>query len=236
MQGKTVFISGASGGIGAGAARAFGKAGANVVLGARRFDRVEEIATEIQQTGGTALAVELDVTDFDSCKNAIQQVESRFGTLDLLINNAGFLGARVPFGDYPVADMMQSLQVNVAGTFQMTRCALPLLKQAPLGIVIGISSYLGRAGLPDCAGYIAGKFGVEGLTQALASEEEGGTIAAVTLAPGMVATDMLKNYLGQENLDEYLTPTQVGEAMVRCASELTAKNNGDILSIEAWLS
>ena len=235
MNTETILITGASGGIGAGMARAFAAAGWNVVAAARREAPLQALVEESTSRGESMSYQVADIADEASCRALAQRCKDTYGGLDVLINNAGYLGPRVPVDAYDSASFLMSLKVNILGSFQMTRECLPLLRASSRGRVVSISSYLGRHALPDCAGYVAGKFGVEGVTQVIHAEEEKNGIVSVSLAPGMVATDMLKNYLGNEDVSEYRTPLSVGEAAVRCINALSSEHGGLKLDIDPWM-
>lgn len=230
-----VLVTGASGGIGAAIAEAYAEEGAHVVLAARRESELEKRVASIRRSGGTATAIPLDITDRSACEFAVAKTVELYGGLDVLINNAGYLGPRVSIEKYDSESLLRSLEVNVLGTFQMIQAALPVLRDSTHPRILSMSSYLGRHGLPDCVGYIAGKFGVEGLTQALHAELEGTSIIPVSLAPGMVATEMLRTYLGQEDVSEFRSPREVGLGVVRMAESLTLEHAGHQLEIDPWL-
>jgi len=216
-------------------ATAFAKEGWNVVIAARREAPLRALAQELSDEGGQVSWAVLDIAQESSCKNIARTCKETYGGLDVLINNAGFLGPRVSLENYDSEAFLTSMKVNVLGTFQMVRECLPLLRESPRGRVVNISSYLGRHALPDCAGYVAGKFGVEGVTQVLHAEEETNGIVSVSLAPGMVATDMLRTYLGDEDVSTYRSPNSVGEAAVRCINELNQEHGGQKLDIDPWM-
>ena len=117
----------------------------------------------------------------------------------------------------------------------MTRAAMPALLKAPSGGIINMSSYLGRHGLPDCVGYVAAKFGVEGFTQGVAQEVQDTDLAVISLAPGMVATDMLRSYLQDDDVSSFLPPNRVGEGVARLFAGLRKAHNGMKLDLEPWL-
>ena len=232
---ETVLVTGASGGIGSGMASAFAAAGWNVVIAARRENMLRSLAENLRSSGCSVHALPLDITSEEGCNAASRIVQEKFGGLDLLINNAGYLGPRAPLSDISSAEMLRSLQVNVLGTFQMIRSFLPQLQRAENGRIINISSYLGRHALPDCAAYVAGKFGLEGITQAVHEEEKENGIICVSLGPGMVATDMLRNYLGEEDVSMHRSPQAVGEATVRLANSLGINHAGQKLDLDPWI-
>ena len=232
MSRETIFITGASAGIGAAMATSFAAAGWNVAMAARRIHLLEEVKAQMRIGADNVCCIETDISDLASCQKAINQAVERFGGVDVLVNNTGYLGPRTSIGTYDPGSFLQSLKVNILGTFQMIQTALPHVRNSSRGRIVSISSYLGRNGLPDCAGYVAGKFGVEGVTQALHHEEHGNGIVAVTLAPGMVATEMLQNYLDEEDVSEYRSPQSVGTAAVRCITALDDSHAGAQLDID----
>ena len=129
LAGTTALVTGASSGIGASTARRLAEDGASVALVARRRDRLEALAAEIDQAGGTALVVEADITDRTQAEAAVQQAVERFGRLDILVNNAGvMLLGPVDGGDAQEWDRM--IAINIQGLLYTTRAALPHLLQA----------------------------------------------------------------------------------------------------------
>jgi NAD(P)-dependent dehydrogenase (short-subunit alcohol dehydrogenase family) len=234
IRDRTFIVTGASDGIGAATARALARAGARVALVARRAAMLEAIAAAITAEGGHALAAPADVTDAAAIDGVVAATVRRWGSIDGLINNAGALGPRVAIQDYPEAEFRRVLEVNTVGTFLFTRAVLTSLAQRPEAVVVNMSSYLGRNGLPDCVGYIAGKFGLEGVSRAAAAEVEGTGVAVVSVAPGMVATDMLARYLGTDDLAEHHTPEEAGRAMARMIADLGPAHNGAALELDAW--
>lgn len=231
LQGRTVMVTGASRGIGAALGAELAGRGANVALLARTGEGVEAVAERIRATGGQALALRADVTREEDVVKAVRRTIMAFGEIGGVVNNAGVLGARVPFDSYPVDDLRACLDVHAVGSFLVTRAALPHLRSAKDAFVVNVSSYLGRHGLPDAAGYIAGKFALEGLTQALAAEVNGHSLAVVSVGPGMVATRMLASYLGEEELEGYRSPTEAAAALADLCEQLTLAENGAALDL-----
>jgi NADP-dependent 3-hydroxy acid dehydrogenase YdfG len=166
-------VTGASSGIGAATARRLADHGASVVLVARRKDRLDDLATEIQTAGGTALVVEADTSDRDQAETAVKQTVERLGRLDTLVNNAGLmlLGPVVGADEW---DRM--IAVNAQGVLYTIHAALPyLLKAADDGPrrvadIVNISSIAGRVGWNGYGVYNMTKFGVNGFTEALRQE------------------------------------------------------------------
>lgn len=187
MTGKTVFITGASRGIGAEAGRVFAAAGANVALAARSGDAVQALAAEI---GDTALPLALDVADQAAVAAAVATTIQIFGGLDVLINNAGVVEpiARMEAAD-PAA-WGQVIDINLKGVFYGMHAVLPAMKSAGGGTVLTVSSGAAHAPVEGWSHYCASKAGAAMLTAMLDKEERAAGIRAMGLSPGTVATDM----------------------------------------------
>ena len=231
LDGRSIIVTGASRGIGAATARALARVGARVTLVARSGASIDAVAAEIEEAGGQALAVHCDVTDEHAVTRVMRDSVATFGSVGGVINNAGLLGARVRFDEYPLDDLRACLDVNAIGTFLVTRAALPHLRASKDAFVVNLSSYLGRHGLPGSAGYIAGKFALEGLTQALAAEVVDDPFAVVSVGPGMVATDMLAGYLMKTDLEGHRSPEEAADALVDLVRRLTRQDNGAVLDL-----
>ncbi|WP_329483613.1 SDR family oxidoreductase [Kribbella sp. NBC_01484] len=185
---RIALVTGAASGIGAAIATRLAADGASVALLARRRDRLEKVAAQIAESGGTALVVPADVTDPDSVAEAAAVVQERFGDLDLLVNNAGLMKV-VPFGDAPAADWRRTVDVNLSGVVTVTHAFLPALKRSAATRttdLINVSSAAAQRFLPGMAAYGASKAGVSYLTRALRTELAGEGIRVTNLEPGMV--------------------------------------------------
>lgn len=187
MTGKTVVITGASRGIGEAAAREFAAAGANVALLARSSDAISEIAGEI---GDNALAFECDVASFESTQAAVDETLSRFGSVDVLINNAGVIEPISRLADSEPDDWSKVIDINLKGVYYGMRAVLPAMLKRGGGSVLTISSGAAHGALEGWSHYCTSKAGVHMLTKALHKEEAGHGIRAIGLSPGTVATEM----------------------------------------------
>ncbi|MCA2007623.1 SDR family oxidoreductase [Tritonibacter mobilis] len=184
---KTIVISGASRGIGASAAREFASQGANVVLLARSTEALETLADEI---GEKALALACDVADYAAVEAAFQGASTHFGSLDVLICNAGMIEPIARLEHAEPADWAQLINVNITGVFNMMRAGLPHLKAAGGGAVLTIGSGASQRPLEGWSAYCTSKAGAAMLTQALHLEEGENGIRVMGLSPGTVATQM----------------------------------------------
>jgi NADP-dependent 3-hydroxy acid dehydrogenase YdfG len=185
---RIALVTGAASGIGAAIATRLAADGASVALLARRRDRLEKLAAQISESGGTALVVPADVTDPDEVAQAAELVQDRFGDLDLLINNAGLMKV-VPFGDASAADWRRTVDVNLGGVLTVTHAFLPALKRSATTRttdLINVSSIAADRFMPGMAAYGASKAGVSYLSRALRLELAGEGIRVTNLEPGMV--------------------------------------------------
>lgn len=187
MQGKTVFITGASRGIGESAARIFVQAGANVALVARSRDRIEAIADEL---GPQAVALTCDVADFSQVEAAVQATVETFGGLDVLINNAGMIEPISHLADSDPAGWGQVIDINLKGVYHGMRAALPVMQSAGGGSILTISSGAAHGPVEAWSHYCASKAAVNMLTRCVDKEERTNGIRAIGLSPGTVATEM----------------------------------------------
>jgi len=197
LKDKWVLITGASSGFGAAAARAFGAEGAKLLLGARRVDRLEQVAAEALKAGaGEAQVRELDVTKTPSVesfiawtKEKIHNSKSEIRNLHVLINNAGGAQGLDTVAEGKDADWETMLQTNVLGVLRMTRAALPLLPHDAGASIINIGSIAGHTAYEGAAAYCAAKAGEKQITRVLRFELNGTGIRVSTVDPGLVKTE-----------------------------------------------
>ncbi|MFC4500777.1 MULTISPECIES: SDR family NAD(P)-dependent oxidoreductase [Streptomyces] len=188
-------VTGASSGIGAATARRLAKDGAWVALVARRKDRLDDLAAEIEKAGGTALVVEADITDRARAETAVQRTVEHFGRLDILVNNAGLM-LLGPVVGADADEWERMIAVNVQGLLHTTRAALPhLLKAAEDGPrrvadIVNISSIAGRVAWNGYGVYNLTKFGVNGFTESLRQEVTRRHVRVGVLEPGGVDTEL----------------------------------------------
>ncbi|NHC23578.1 3-oxoacyl-ACP reductase FabG [Nocardioides sp. IC4_145] len=193
LDGRVAVVTGASSGLGVHIARAFAEAGADVVLGARRADRLTETARLVEAAGRTALPVQTDVADPDSCTNIVALAMEELGHVDVLVNNAG-IGTAVPATRETPEQFRGVVDVNLNGCYWMAQACGRVMK--PGSSIINISSVLGltTAGLPQAA-YAATKAGLLGLTRDLAQQWTGRKgIRVNAIAPGFFETEMTEQY------------------------------------------
>ena len=187
--GKIALVTGASQGIGRACALELAKAGATVALAARNIDKLEAVAAEIAAAGGSAKAFALDVSSEDSIKTAAKAVLAEFGTVHILVNNAGItkdgLALRMKLADFD-----DVLRTNLTGAFLLTQAVISSMMKARWGRVINITSVVGETGAAGQANYAASKAGLIGLTKSLAREFASRGITVNAVAPGFIQTAM----------------------------------------------
>jgi short-subunit dehydrogenase len=189
LQSKVVFITGASSGFGADAARLFAKEGGIVVLAARRMDRLTSLADEIRLAGGQAFPVQLDIADQSQIRSTIQAVLDTHGRIDILFNNAGF--GRLDWLENldPDHDIEAQIAVNLTGLIQVTQLVLPAMLIRRSGTIINMSSVAGWIAPPLYSIYAATKFGVNGFTDALRREVAPFGVKVCGVYPGGANTE-----------------------------------------------
>ena len=189
LDGRVVFITGASSGFGADSARLFAAEGCSVILTARRMERLEKLAQEIRADGGKADAYPLDVTDKKQITHAVQNTLRSCGRIDILYNNAGY--GRLNWLDKldPQEDIDDCINVNLRGLMQVTRAVLPYMIKQRSGCVINMSSIAGFIAPPLYTLYSATKFGVRGFNDALRREVAAYGIHVCGIYPGPAVTE-----------------------------------------------
>lgn len=207
LVGKTVLVTGASSGIGAHLARVASRAGARVVLGARRTDRLQQLAEEIHQSGGQALAVSLDVTCRESVEAAFDAAQSAFGVVDVVLNNAG-IGNGQRALEITEADWHAMLSTNLDGVWRVAQCAAQRLAKAGRpGSIVNIASMLGLRVGTGYSHYCAAKAGVVQLSKSLALELARYQVRVNAIAPGYFKTEMNDAYFDSDKGQAYIRDT-----------------------------
>jgi NAD(P)-dependent dehydrogenase (short-subunit alcohol dehydrogenase family) len=184
-----VVITGAGRGIGRATAEAFAAAGWRVVVAEKRPALGRASARALARRGAAALWVPTDVAEARSVERMARTVLRRFGRIDALVNNAGVIEKR-PLVRLSVAEVQHVLGVNLAGPLLVSRAVLPSMLRRRAGAIVNVASLLGKVGMADYVVYCATKFGVVGLTEALADEVGGAGVGVWAVCPGQVDTAM----------------------------------------------
>ncbi len=223
VKAKVVVVTGASSGIGEATAREFAREGARVILAARRVDRLEALAQEINSmgTGAEALVVQADLSKLENIKSLITKTLDKYGRIDVLVNNAGF--GRLDWLENldPAKDIQGQFDVNVLGVIQTTRQALPVMIKQRSGHIINMCSMAGLVATPTYTIYAACKHAVHGFSEALRREVKPWGIDVSMIYPGGVTTEFgqhagIKRKTGATTPRFLLlTAEQVGQAVVQ---------------------
>ncbi len=202
--GKVVIVTGASSGIGEATAREFAARGSRVVLAARSGSRLSDIVNEINAAGGKAIYAVTDVTKEEDCKNLIARTIEAYGTIDILINNAG-ISMRAKFIDTDLKVLHRLMDVNFWGTVYCTRYALPYLLSQK-GSLVGVSSVAGFHGLPGRTGYSASKFAIHGFLETIRIENLKNGLHVMIIAPGFTTTSIRRYALLADGSEQGESP------------------------------
>lgn len=192
LAGKRALVTGAGRGIGRAIAVAYAKAGADVAVLARTTAEIDNAAEEIRQAGRCSIALTCDITEFQQVEAAIQQVGQHFGGLEILVNNAGGGQERTNVGEDDPQHWVHVVEVNLIGTYYVSRAALPLLKQNG-GTIINVSSGMAHQSRSGNSSYNTSKAAVWMFTRCLASEVWQDQITVNELIPGPVYTELTQS-------------------------------------------
>ena len=194
LEGKVAFITGSASGIGLEMARKFASEGAKVVISDMNTEKCEETAAALNADGFMSLSAPCDVTDEEAYKNAIQLAKETFGTVDILINNAGFQYV-APIEEFPTAVYEKLIKVMLTGSFIGIKNVFPIMKAQKSGRIINMASINGLIGFAGKAGYNSAKHGVIGLTKVAALECARDGITVNALCPGYVDTPLVRGQI-----------------------------------------
>ena len=244
LDGKVAVVTGASSGLGAGFAKALAQAGADVVLAARRTDKLADVAKQVHDLGRRALVVSADVTDPDSCEAMARETVAEWGRIDILVNNAG-VGTAVPAVRESPSEFRRVVDVNLNGTYWAAQACGRLME--PGSSIVNISSVLAliKSYAPQAA-YAASKAGVLGLTRDLAQQWSGRRgIRVNAIAPGYFASEMtaevpdevLLPFIGQHSpLGRLGRQEELDAAVVFLASPAASYITGTTLAVDGGMS
>jgi NADP-dependent 3-hydroxy acid dehydrogenase YdfG len=223
LNGRVAAVTGATSGIGEATALALAGAGASVALAGRRGDRLEALASRIEESGGRALAIETDVTDEAQARAFVERAASELSGLHALVNNAGvmLLG---PVEGADTEEWRRMISVNLLGLLYCTHAAIPLLRESGGGDIVNVSSVAGRTASLGAAVYNMTKWGVNGFSEGLRQEVLHSGIRVTIVEPGMVETELLDHNRNplvvqgaqkmREEIGEVLTADDIARAIV----------------------
>ena len=200
IEGKVVVITGASSGLGEATARMLCAQGASVALGARRNERIQALADELNANGGKALALTTDVTVYEQVQRLVNVAVQTYGRIDVLINNAGLM-PNSPLERLKVDDWNRMIDVNIKGVLYGIAAALPYMKQQKSGQIINVSSVAGHKVRIGNAVYAATKHAVRVISEGLRMEVKPYNIRTTIISPGAIATE-LPNSITEPDVQE----------------------------------
>ena len=211
LHGEVAIVTGGGRGIGAGISRRLAELGATVVLCGRTRSALDSTSEAIRQAGGQCDSAECDLTQLQSVEALARHVDSSFGRLDILVNNAGVGGGRVPLHQLPTNTWDEVMNTNLRGVYYTVRSLVPLMLRSGGGHIINISSLAGKNPLPNGACYAASKWGLNGLSYAIAEELRGQNIRVSVICPGSTLSEW--GYHGGKDLKKLLLPEDVARAV-----------------------
>lgn len=212
MQDQVAIITGSSRGIGKAAALALAAEGASVVVNyARSSTAADEVVAEITEAGGTAIALQADVSQEDQVDALIKATKDKFGRIDVLVNNAGITRDTLLLRMKP-ADWQAVIDLNLTGVFLCTRAVAKLMLKQRSGRIINIASVAGLMGNPGQANYSAAKAGVIGFTKTVAKEMAPRGVTVNAVAPGFIETDMTSELPNTEEILKYIPLGRYGQS------------------------
>ncbi len=234
MTGRSVLVTGASRGLGRALALAFGRAGARLAVCSRDAAAVERVGGEIRDTGADCIVRSADVTDADAVAALVAEAESRWGALDVLVNNASVLGPRVPLRDHDPGDWRAALDVNLTGAWICCRAVLPGMRRAGRGSIINVTSGVGDEPRAGWGIYAVSKWALEGLTWNLALEEADRGIRVNAVNPGGMRTAMRRDAYPEEDPESVPAPAEVVNVFLWLASEEAVGVTGRRFEARGW--
>lgn len=246
LRNKTIIITGASSGIGAAAATAFSRAGANLVLGARRRAELEAVAAAVGGLGGRAVALAGDVQDPGYAKELVQAAQAEFGGLDGAFNNAGIVGDMVSAPDMSIDNWNAVIATNLSSAFYAAKAQVPALLDRGKGALVFTSSFVGvsNGGLPGMGAYAASKAGLVGLVKSLASDHAAAGIRINALLPGGTVTpaggegnaDVLAFVAGLHPMKRMAAPGEIADAALFLLSDRASFITGSAMFADGGIS
>ena len=244
LENKTVFITGGLSGIGKACAIEAAKHGANIAVADLRSELVDAAMEEIKKENSKALFIECDVSQYDQVEFAVQEVISVFSTLDIALNNAGIGGKPSKIGDMTEEVWLQVISINLNGVFNCMKHELTQMTKQKSGIIVNISSVMGKVGTPLTCHYVAAKHGVIGLTQTAALEYATEGIRINAICPGFVESpfltkahinnhpDFKQHLIDLHPMNRLGKPEEIAKGFIFLASDDSSFMTGTALEID----
>lgn len=209
FEGKVALVTGGASGIGEGSARLLAERGADILIFDRDAARSPMVAESIIAAGGRALYMVGDVSDPDACSAAVSRACDELGRLDILINNAGG-GTLQPTHETTLEAWRWMIDINLTGTFLMSRAALKVMLAQGGGVIVNVASVHGHVGFPNHAGYTAAKAGIVNLTRTLAVEYGTRNIRVNAVCPGVIMTPLIAATVDEAGMAKFVAMHPMG--------------------------
>ena len=243
LIGKVAIVTGASAGIGRAAAFALAAEGAKVVVADVDVTRGEQVATDINDKGGTAVFVRADVSDDTSVAALVAQTVAQFGGLDVAFNNAGIEGTPAPTAECTPENWQRTLAVNLTGVWSCMRHEIPRMLERGGGAIVNMSSVAGLVGFATTPAYTASKHGVVGLTKTAALEYAEQGIRVNAVCPGVIDTEMVERFTGgqpeaeaamvaTEPVGRLGRPEEIADTVVWLCSDRSSFVTGQAIAVD----
>lgn len=239
LKGKTAVVTGGTRGIGLAIAKKYLENGANVAIAGSREETVEKALSQLQEYKDNVMGIWPDLCNPEEVAAAFASVKERFGSFDILANNAG-ISSRTSIYDYTLEEFSKILDVNLKAVFVCSQAAARIMKEQGSGVIINTSSMVAEYGQPSGCGYPATKFAVNGITKSLARELAKDGIRVNAVAPGVTKTDMVAA-LPKELVDRISAgiplgrpgePEDVANAFLYLASDIASYVTGIVLRVD----
>jgi NADP-dependent 3-hydroxy acid dehydrogenase YdfG len=189
IEGKVVVVTGASSGLGEAAVRFLADHGAKLAIGARRTDRLQALADDIERKGGSIFSLGVDVTEKDQVRNLVESAVGTYGRIDVMLNNAGIMPLS-PIDRYKTDEWDQMIDVNIKGVLYGIAAALPHMQKQKSGHIINVASVAGHVLFPTGTVYCATKFAVRAISEGLRQEVKPYDIRTTIISPGAVVSEL----------------------------------------------
>ncbi len=244
LTGKVALITGAGGGLGYFITKALASAGATVVLNGRNEAKLENVVHELSMHGYKAYGYAFDITDSDTISNAIQRIKSEVGNIDILVNNAG-VQHRKALEDFPDNEWQEILDINLTGTFKVSKAVVKGMIRRKSGKIINICSLMSEVGRPTIAPYAASKGGLKMLTKSMAVEWAKHNIQVNGIGPGYFITDMTRSLADDKKFNDWIidrtpagrwgNPDELAGTIVYLASDASNFVNGQLIYVDGGI-
>jgi NAD(P)-dependent dehydrogenase (short-subunit alcohol dehydrogenase family) len=218
-------VTGASQGLGRALAPAYAREGATVVLNARSYESIRDVVEEIHDLGTEVLGIGADVTSSSDVQDLVDVAVEHYGGIDVLVNNAGLLGPRVAIEEYPEDEWRSVLDANLTGPFLVSKAAIPHMRES--ASIINVTSGVSVEGRAEWGAYSVSKFGLEGLTQILATELKDRGIRVNSVDPGGMRTEMRAAAYPDEDPTTRITPEENTAVFLYLASDESRDVTGE---------